>query len=133
MFCAINRLRRPLGCSGTVALEFGLVGGLFFLLVLAVMDLGRFYLTVHSLHTVVGAAMRAAIVNPALSGCTAPAAQVAAQAPFLEASQLTLCVTQALSSGVTTITVNASYNFAFVLPSWTNASGTLTDSTTASF
>ena len=133
MSCATSRRGRQPGRGGTAALEFGLIAPMFLVLVLSVTDLGRFYLTLHSLHTVLGDAARAAIVDPTLSGCSAPAARVAADAPFLAASQLSLCVAQSVASGITTITVNASYSFNFLLPSWQGASGTLTDSTTVSY
>ncbi len=126
MSCATNR-------RGSAALEFGLVAPVFLLLVLGVADLGRFCLTLHSLHTVLGDAARAAIVDPSLDGCSAPAALVAAHAPFLQASQLTLCVAQSVASGITTITVNASYSFNFLLPGWSGGSGTLSESTTISY
>lgn len=133
MLSVFNRNRCRLGRSGTTTLEFSLIGGAFFLLIFGGMDLGRYYITLHSLHTVLGGAVRAAIINPTLTGCTAPAALVAAQAPFLQPSLLSLCVTRATSSGVTTISVTASYNFNFVVPIWSSSSGTLSDTTTLSY
>jgi Flp pilus assembly protein TadG len=124
---------RQLGRRGTAALEFGLVCAAFALLLLAVMDLGRFYLTLHSLHTVLGSATRAALVDPTLSGCTTPVQRVASSAPFLQSSALSLCVTQGVSGGMTTVTVTASYPFNAVLPAWAGAAITLSDSTTASY
>lgn len=131
MWSATSRFR--LGHSGTAAVEFGLVGGIFFLLVLGVMDLGRYYLTLHSLHTVLGDATRTALVDPSFGGCPASVTEVAAGAPFLQPAALSLCVTRSVSSGLNTITVTASYPFSFILPNWVGSSGTLTDTTTVSY
>jgi Flp pilus assembly protein TadG len=125
--------RRRLGRSGAAALEFALVGGAFFLMVLGAMDLGRYFMTLHSLHTVLGNAVRAALVDQTFSGCPATATQVAAAAPLLQPSQITLCVARTSASGVNTITVTASYQFNFVLPNWVSSSGTLTDTTSVSY
>lgn len=133
MCCVISSRRRRLGRRGTAALEFALVGSAFCLLMIAIMDLGRFYATLHSLRTVTGKAARAALVDPLLSGCSAPALLVASGVPFLQPSLLTLCVTQANASGVTRITVTASYPFSFILPNWVASGGTLTDSIALSY
>ena len=133
-YASSNRIsNRRLGRSGSVALEFGLVSGIFFMILMACIDLGRYYATWSSLHTVLGDAMRAASIDPSFSGCDTPKQKVAANAPFLAPSQLGLCVTQNVSSGMTTITVTATYPFTFTLPKWVGFNGTLTDQSTASF
>ena len=133
MWYDISRRGYRLGRSGATSLEFGLMGTVFFLLVLSGLDLARYYVTLHSLHTVLGDAARAAIIDPSLTGCISPATRVAADAPFLQPSLLNLCVNRNISSGLTTITVTASYNFNFLLPNWISANGILYDATTTSF
>lgn len=125
--------RRRLGRSGTTALEFGLLAGVFFALLMAGMDLGRYYLTLHSLHTLLGKAMRAALIDPQLTGCSAPVSGLSAATPFLDPAKLTLCVSQSVASGMTTITVTATYPFTFLLPAWTGDSTTLSDQTTGAY
>jgi Flp pilus assembly protein TadG len=62
--------RRGLGRRGIAATEFAIVAGILFLTMLAVMDLSRYFLTMHSMRTVVAQAGRALMINPAL-GSTA--------------------------------------------------------------
>jgi Flp pilus assembly protein TadG len=51
---------------GSAGLEFAIVGGLFFVMLLAAIDLGRYYLTLHSLRTFAAEASRHGAV--AMSG-----------------------------------------------------------------
>ena len=52
MSCASSSLRRPSrGQAGTASLEFALVAVPFFLLIVAVTDLGRYFITRDSLRT----------------------------------------------------------------------------------
>src|SRR3974390_2994097 len=81
MSCATNR--RPLcrlGRWGTVSLEFALVAVPFVLIMIAGMDLGRYFITEHSLRTLAAEAARSAMVNcfGSAGGCALTAAQKAA-------------------------------------------------------
>jgi Flp pilus assembly protein TadG len=48
---------------GTTALEFGLIGLPFLLMLLGIFDIGRYAITAHSLQTLADANARALIVN----------------------------------------------------------------------
>ncbi|MBP0465666.1 pilus assembly protein [Roseomonas sp. PWR1] len=54
--CASARARRFR--RGSAGLEFAIVGGLFFVMLLAAVDLGRYYLTLHSIRTFAAEASR---------------------------------------------------------------------------
>lgn len=133
-----NRPRAPLGRSGTVGLQFALVAIPFVLLLLAGMDLGRYFITEHSLRTLVSEAVRATLVTCYGSSgtCNLPSANkttVAAQAPFLNSGSITwVTANQSApnSNGERTISVTVSYPFIFVLPAWSslNASSPITQS-----
>jgi Flp pilus assembly protein TadG len=102
---------------GTAALEFCLVGAAFFLLLFAVIELGRYAITVQSLRTLAGAGARAIMmdacyVNNVLkkqtpTGCpTDPLPTTKADiAPFLFYGGLS--PTLSASSGSSPITVTA--------------------------
>jgi Flp pilus assembly protein TadG len=129
MSLASNRRLRPaLGQTGTASLEFALVALPFFLLMFAGMDLGRYFITRHSLHTLTSEAARSILVN-----CFNQSAQcnllpvdkstVAAKVPFLVSGQITWVNANqsapAANTGVRTVTVSVTYPFTFVLPAWT--------------
>ena len=128
MSCASSSLRRPSrGQAGTASLEFALVAVPFFLLIVAVTDLGRYFITRDSLRTLTSDAARSAVVNcDGLGACSfttaVPSPQTLwAKAPFLSYGQTGSSLTASQSvdaNGVRTITVTAQYPFAFILPAW---------------
>jgi Flp pilus assembly protein TadG len=115
------------------SLEFALVFPMFMLLFLGTIELGRYWLTVHSLRTLAAEASRAALIDTTLGAstqdCAKAKALVGGRAPFINTSALTLCVTQTTTAGVITINVTASYPFSFVLPILKRDSGTLSETT----
>jgi Flp pilus assembly protein TadG len=119
------------------SLEFALVFPMFMLLFLGTIELGRYWLTVHSLRTLAAEASRAALIDTTLGAsaqdCTTPKTRVGGLAPFVNTSSLTLCVTQTTKGGVITISVTASYPFGFVLPILNPSSGTLSETTLTAY
>ncbi len=59
--------RRHLGRRGATALEFAILGALFFIVVLASLEAARFYVAVNSVRTVMAQAGRAAMFDASLS------------------------------------------------------------------
>jgi Flp pilus assembly protein TadG len=126
-----------LGSAGLTTLDFVLVSGVFFLLLFGAMDVARYFLTWHGLNTIVSEAARASMINNWTYSCGHPtagtAATIASSAPFLDTSQLQLCVTSSVSSGQTTVSVTASYPFSFMISLLSGADGTLTASTALTY
>ena len=113
---------------GVAAIEFALVGGIFFLTMLAVMELSRYYLTMHSARNVVAQAARAAMIYPTVGGVDTPACNTqtlldAAGGLGFVANTGQLCVTRTTPSvGMTQIevTLTAPYNFLVPVFGFTN-------------
>jgi len=92
------------------------------------MDLGRYFITRHSLHTLTSEAVRSALVDcfnqtSACSLTSTVKSTVAAKVPFLVPGSI-VWVTANQSApnsatGVRTITVSVTYPFTFVLSAWT--------------
>jgi uncharacterized membrane protein len=124
-----RRCRAVLGRSGTASLEFALVAIPFVFLLLAGMDLGRYFITQHSLRTLISEAARSALVNcSSLGNCSyaqaVPSPSIVwAKVPFLSSAlplaSLTASQTIDISSGIRTISVTGKYPFSFILPLWT--------------
>jgi Flp pilus assembly protein TadG len=131
-----NSRRRHLQ-SGTTSLEFALVAVPFVFLLLAGMDLGRYFITRHSLRTLVVETARLAVINCAgRSACDYATAVPTptlmwAKVPFLDpaGSGASLSANQTVNaaSGVATVTATASYDFTFVLPAWIDMNGAITE------
>jgi Flp pilus assembly protein TadG len=125
----VKRRRLLTGRAGTASLEFALVALPFILLMLAGMDLGRYFITKHSLHTLTSEAARSMLVN-----CFNQAAQcnlsatskstVATMVPFLDPNGVTWVTANQSApdpaTGVRTVTVNVTYPFTFVLSAWSS-------------
>jgi Flp pilus assembly protein TadG len=128
-FASNKRRAGGLGCAGTTSLEFPLIAIAFFFILFAAMDLGRYFLTQHSLRTLTSELARATLAYCMQTGasykaaCNLPAngtqsvASAEAKVPFLTAGDF---------SG----TPSAAYNFNFVLPIWMNLNGTISETTT---
>jgi Flp pilus assembly protein TadG len=117
-----------MGQAGTASLEFALVALPFCLLMFACMDLGRYFITRHSLHTLTSEAVRSALVNcfnqPAQCDLSPTnKSTVATMVPFLVPGSITWVTANQsapdAATGVRTVTVSVTYPFAFVLPAWT--------------
>jgi hypothetical protein len=99
----------------------------FLLMLIAGMDLGRYFITQHSLRTLGAEAMRATLIYcfGQAAACSLPAANkqtATAMVPFLAGPSIVLTANQTApvaGTGVRTITVTAQYPFAFILPAWT--------------
>jgi Flp pilus assembly protein TadG len=119
--------------AGTGTLEFTLVAAILLTAFLAVIELSRYQAAIGALRAVTAEATRAALVDPALSGCTEPELRSAPRAPVLEAERLSLCVTRSTTGGLQQVRVDAGYDFAFVLPVFGTRTRRLTDSSIARF
>ena len=143
MWSAISRAsrhcaRRPLDEAGVAALEFGLIAVVFMTLLFGIMDLALYFATQQAVRTVASDAVRAALTDPNWTfACAAPtsgtAATVVASTPLLVPSSVTLCVTQAVAGGTTTISVRASYPFSFIIPGLSYGGTSISDTLTMTY
>jgi hypothetical protein len=114
MLSAFNRGRRfRLGCTGTASLEFALVAIPFLLMLIAGTDLGRYFLTQHSLRTATSTAARSMLIScyPLGPSCTSVAEQFV---PFLG----TISPTVTVDAANRKIDISSQYSFTFILPAW---------------
>ena len=125
---------RKLDQRGVAALEFCLVAVVFFTLVFAIFDLGRYAITVQSLRTLASAGARATMIkcytpavidNNSPSGCTdintyLPDAQKQNAAPFLYAGGLTPTLNTAAGGAALTVTASQP-SFTMIMPIWGTA------------
>lgn len=117
--------RRILACRrGASALEFALVGAMFFVTMLAMIDLGRYYMNIQSLRNFAADAQRYGIVNMFWEGtgertasCSDVLTAVNRGGPItgIVSTSPSPCVTrrQTSSGGVYTVTVIVSINVNF--------------------
>jgi hypothetical protein len=140
------RSRRRLGRRGATALEFALVGAGLLLLIVAIIDFGRYFFTVHSVGYLVGEVAHEAILSTG-TGCrdpfedvlSAPPLTYAQRVPILKRNKLSLqvCVdppgTGTNVSTLTRLTVTASYTFNFVLPMLAARTRVISDRTSMEF
>lgn len=110
--------RRPLGQAGSVSLELAASALVLFGLLFATLDLGRYYFTAQSVRELAGEVARAAAIDSALQGCTAPRS-LAGSIPMLSnPAKLTVCVNRPVAASgpsIVTITVSYRFNFSFWL------------------
>jgi Flp pilus assembly protein TadG len=121
-------MMRRLNRRGTAALEFCLVAVPLFTLMFAIFDLGRYAITMQSLHMLANAGARAWMIcyaNDVIQGqpptnCTGNLLSNSVKqaiAPFLYSGGLT--PTLNATQGATTVTVTASQpNFTMLMPIW---------------
>ena len=119
-------------------MEFALIVIPFMFIMIAVTDLGRYWLTQHSLRTLTAEAARSAMVNCFGKGsCSLNATQVSAvetATPFLIPGSVTLTASQTVNaSGLRTISVTAVYPFNFIFVAWFGLSGNVTETTSVSY
>jgi len=133
MSCKSSKPAWPrLGRAGVTTLEFGFVAFLFLMVLIGCMDLGRYYLTEHSLRTMVAEAARARLVTTLPGTITGPTTDTfAAIAPFVNNANLTLEITPSpvFLKGITTITVTGTYTFTAWSPIWSALNGKITEKT----
>jgi hypothetical protein len=138
-----RRCRLLRGKAGASSLEFALVAIPFVFLLIAGMDLGRYFITQHSLRTLISEAARATLVSCYGQGaCTLPASNkltVAAKVPFLVRGSINwVTASQGApnpNTGVSTISVTVTYPFSFFLPAWTglNTRSPITETTSLQY
>jgi Flp pilus assembly protein TadG len=141
---AFNNFRHLwLGQAGTTSLEFALVATAFFAIMFAGMDLGRYFITQHSLRTLTSELVRATMVQCAgtSTACTLSGANVTTaenKVPFLVQGNFVVPPTSTRTAinpatGVMTITASASYPFTFVFLGFTGLSGPIAETTHLSY
>jgi len=121
-----------LGRAGATSLEFALVALLFLTVLIGCMDIGRYFLVVLSLRTVVSEAARAALVNPnMLPTPVLGPGSFSAITPIFNNNNLALTVTQSPGlPGVQQISVTATYSFTAWSPIWSaSLDGPITETT----
>lgn len=152
-FVSINKRLRGVGGStrGSVAVEFAMIGFVFFVLLLGAVDIGRYQFTVQSLHDITAEAARVALLyagnatatnsqnggsNTTLMSNAALKSAVTSPnnlTPFLAPASLSITGTPSTLDGVATITVTATYPFTFLAPLLPSGAITLTDSVSLSY
>jgi len=128
---------------GASALEFAVVGGLAFMLMLGVMEAARYQSTQQALRSVAGEAARRAMLLGAANmaarrapceGLTGTLPGATFSAPFLDAASLAVHLSGCATLGaVTRVTITVTQPFDFVTPLIQPASLTLTEVTGAFF
>ncbi|WP_245350492.1 TadE family protein [Bradyrhizobium sp. UFLA03-84] len=122
---------RKLDQRGVAALEFCIVAVPLFTLIFAIIDFGRYAITMQSLRALADAGARANIIQcytPAVIAGTSPSActtdylsdtQKQAAAPFLYNSSVGLSPTVTTTAGASALTVTASSpNFQMMMSVW---------------
>lgn len=139
------RPKRGLGRRGASSLEFAIVALPLLLLILSGLELARYAATVASLRAVVDEGTRAATLrgyanlNAGSDGCTGlngDTILVPSDAPtyMLQRNRLTFTVTSCATNGpITTVGMRAQYQHVFLFAALSPYSGTLVETTTASF
>ena len=97
-----------------MAVEFAASGAALFALLFGSLDLGRYYFTAQSVRELAGRVARAAAIDTALQGCTAPRSLAAGIQMLSDPAKLTVCVDRpAAASGPNIVTISVSYRFSF--------------------
>lgn len=121
--------------DGAIAMETALIGTMFCMLLLGAIEVGRYYYIYQAVRTVVAEAARAAQVDGTLSGCQTgnSLANAVTARTALNSTSLNVCFTRNTVNSVTTVNVNASYPFNFVVPFLGNRNVTLSEATSVVF
>jgi Flp pilus assembly protein TadG len=93
---------------GAVSLEFAIIASLFLAMMFSVMDIGQYYYESTSLREATEVTLRSALIDPTLSGCTAPVARLAGKIPIGSKTGFTMCVTRNTVPGMQSLVVNGS-------------------------
>lgn len=123
---------------GVTSLEFGIVAVLLLSLIIASMDLGRYYIITTSLRALVQEAARStlAICSTSVVNCTAQVTvgSVSQIVPFLDTSKLEdYSVTFTGGTSTLVVTATASYSFVPFTPLWASLAGKITETSRLSF
>ena len=134
---------------GVTAVEFAFVGGAFIMLMLGVIECGRYYITVQSVRLLTGEVARKAItqMNSGIvngGGCgtldgPTLVASVIGLTPLLTQANVTSSVSMSPSTcaasagGVVSVSVSLSYPFNFIVGFLPSGNLTISDSTSLSF
>ena len=144
----LARRRPSVGRRGVASLEFAVVGGVFFFILLAAIDVGRYYMTVQGVRNFAADAERYGIVNMSVAGTstqTATCAQVLAATGRggavggLVSTSPGACVTRVqttVGGGAVfqvTVTVNIDVTFNFVINAFGILSPRIVESTTLTY
>ncbi len=125
MSSAINSCLRSR--RGVTSLEFGLVGGIFLLLMLGAMQLGLYLFTRQSLDMLTGLVARAAVIGTVSAACPATLPSSIPVPPILSSANLSVCVTRTNPNGATQFQVVSTYRFTFFLPILSGDSGVISE------
>ena len=114
---------------GSALVEFAIVSGVFMMVLVGILDVGRYEITFQSVRAASAEAARLATVAGAQAAPSLPAgnacpmtdsallAGIGPRTALPDTGSLTLtCAQSASSSGVQTVTVTATYGFRFVVP-----------------
>lgn len=129
---------------GVAALEFGLIGAVFFTLMLGGIEVGRYFATQQALHNLMGEALRqwqVAIgntsgVNPAsISGiCSSLPTPSLSTVPLLRVANVSFTGRScSMAAGIITVTVTINYPYSFYGPLASIAPTTLSETSSLSF
>jgi Flp pilus assembly protein TadG len=127
------------GRRGSTAVEFALIAFTFLGVLFGAMDLGRYYIVIHSLRTIAAEASRAALNTVAtatyMSGCSNAWTAVGAITPLLDPTQLSLCIawTNVSTAGVSSVTATATYSFKAISPLWSGLNHAITETSVIPF
>jgi hypothetical protein len=122
-------------------MEFALVAIPFLFLMIATTDLGRYFITLHSLRTLTAEAARSVMVNCFGGGaCCLTTTQISAaeaKTPFLVPASFrtvpSACQQAPDASGLRTVTVSAQYPFTFIFLVWSALSGPISETMTFAY
>nr|WP_232474985.1 TadE/TadG family type IV pilus assembly protein [Roseomonas rubea] len=143
---SVSSSRHAVSCRrGVAAVEFAVVAGLFFLTLLAAIDLGRYYMTIQGMRNFIADAERFGIVN--LSGnvevCRTDLVNQMGRggvvtryvtATGTQADPLGVCVRRAeAANGNVTVTVTTRIRFAFVVNPFGVGQQSFNDDATVTF
>lgn len=126
-----NPMRRILrDRQGASALEFALIGAAFFIVMLAVIDLGRYFVFLHTARHATSEAGRAAMISAtcASTSTVGNAARDAARESFLGPG-FTLTASCSETSGIRTWTITSNSPFRWIIPVFGASDTPITETT----
>lgn len=136
-FVCSNRRQRAV--AGVTSLELAACFTLFMVLVLAVVDISRYFMFEYSLWNLAAAAARQGMgdssLTSGLGGFPSIPATLQSELPMLDPASVTLVVTQPsqVLGGVNTLTVTASTQFTTITPGLSGLDGKMSVSVTFSY
>lgn len=138
-----KRRRWRLDQSGATALEFGLVGPVFLMLLLGTIELARYSFIKEGLRTLTAEAARKILITYNTSNFTCPTdfsnvlASANVRTPFLVpgnlANQVVLTTSTCVNGAPNVITVTVTYSYSTILPLLSFLSGPMVGQTVLTF